>query len=135
MIYLVILLFNFTFRFDRLRKVLIINDDWFVTIKENLEDNWEKNISISFLSPPHIKQRRIRRWIDFWVLVGINSPLNKRFSSDVLSWSSGMLLIESPSRLIVGITKLIIKKKECFFFEFILLNIYDRYLNEVFSEK
>jgi len=99
-----------------LRKVLIINDDWFVTIKENLEDNWEKNISISFLSPPHIKQRRIRRWIDFWVLVGINSPLNKRFSSDVLSWSSGMLLIESPSRLIVGITKLITKKKRMSFF-------------------
>lgn len=79
---------NFTFRFDRPRKVLIINDespDWFVTIKENLDDNWEKKFSISLFSPPHIKQRRIRRSNCF--LFGRISSIDRSCSTDNLSCS------------------------------------------------
>jgi hypothetical protein len=85
-------LFNkITLRFDRPRKVLIIND-WLITIRENREDNCEKNISISLFSPPHIKQRRIRR--SNWFFFGIISSSDKSCSIDNLICSFGMFWLE-----------------------------------------
>ncbi len=84
---------------------MIKNVDWLVNVRENREDNWEKNSSISFLSPPHIKQRIIRRWAVFWVFIGMKFSFDWKCSSEVRNCSIGMLTIDSPSRLTVGITK------------------------------
>jgi hypothetical protein len=88
-----------TFRFDRPIKAFIINAKfpcWFVTVTEKREDNWEKNVSISLFSPPHIKQRRIRRSNRF--LFGNVSGLDKSCSTDSLRCSRvisfGILLLE-----------------------------------------
>jgi len=80
-------------------KVLKINDAFpysFVTINENLAANWEKNVSISFESPPHIKQSKIRRSNE--VLTGI-------LSISFNNCSRGMFDVESVSISTNGITK------------------------------
>jgi len=92
-----------TFRLDRPIKVLIRNDKspyWFVTIRENREDNWEKNSSISLVSPPHIKQRRIRRSDGF--LFEHVSWLDKTCSNDNRSCS---IVISLEFRLTIGMAK------------------------------
>ncbi len=95
-----------TFRLDRPIKVLIRNDKspyWFVTIRENREDNWEKNSSISFVSPPHIKQRRIRRSDGF--LFGYVSWLDKTWSNDNRSCSIVISFELLEFRLTIGMAK------------------------------
>lgn len=118
-----------TFRFDRPSNVLNRNVDWLLIIRENRDDNWEKNVSTSFFSLPHMKQSNILRCFDSAVWL-VDPSVDKNCSTDDRSCS---LETDFASHWAYRFTIGISKSNTAFANKIRFENTYDQYSNEVFS--